>query len=100
LGDEGRSARGHDAMLPVPTSLPEQIASDSKWLAEIYCGIRRISREAVYEVSVPVKKVFENHRKYQSKVWFDTAVGISNWCKLTGNFDLAPDDFRHLLKKE
>jgi hypothetical protein len=52
------------------------------------------------EVSALVRKAFENHQKYLSKLWFDMAVGISNWCKLAGNLNLIPDDFRRLLDKE
>jgi len=54
---------------------------------------REVSRS---EVTTLVKKVFENYQRYLSKVWFDTAVGVSSWCTATGNLDLIPEDFRHM----
>jgi hypothetical protein len=49
------------------------------------------------EVEALVKSVFENYRRYHSKIWFDTAIGVGNWCKASGNLDLIPDDFRRML---
>ena len=49
------------------------------------------------EVEALVKSVFENYRRFDSKVWFDTAIGVGKWCKANGNLDLISDDFRHLL---
>lgn len=47
------------------------------------------------EVSILVQKVF--NQDYSSKLWFDTAVGISRWCNATGNLDLIPDDFHDFI---
>lgn len=52
-------------------------------------------REA--EASVLIKKVVENSEKYLSKLWFDTSLGISFWCKATGNLHLLPDNLRNLV---
>jgi hypothetical protein len=49
------------------------------------------------EVSALVKKVFRSCREYRYRLWFDTGVGISNWCRATGSLDLIADDTRHLL---
>ena len=49
------------------------------------------------EVSTLVSKIFDRYKDSYSKLWFDAAIGISLWCKETGNLDLIPDDFHHLL---
>lgn len=50
------------------------------------------------EISVFVQSMFHNQNKFLStKVWFDTALGVSFWCKEKGYLDLVPDRYQSLV---
>lgn len=58
------------------------------------CKVEDVSKS---EISILVKKVFDNYQDYSTNLWNYLAVGICRWCNATDNLDLIPDDFHWML---
>jgi hypothetical protein len=57
-------------------------------------------KASMAEISELTESGMENSRKYLSRAWLDTELGVWGWCKVIGHSELIPDSLRSMFGKK